>query len=791
MDKLLVFSLLGGDLNQGFPAVTVQLWDNNQPYPVKFTGSLPAAPELYDLYQQWRLLYEAIHQSLGCKRRIKFHRQNVTNVSADEFHNLCKKLQNYINDWLSAITFQNVEQQLRTQLNRDDEIRVIIETNISFLYRIPWHLWKFFEDYPHAEVALSYQKYERPQVLTRSHKGKVRILAVLGNSDGIDIDKDRLILKSLGGAETEFLVEPTRIELDQQLWNHDWDILFFAGHSISSTDSQIGDENGKIYINKTDSLTIPQLKNSLKKAISQGLQLAIFNSCDGTGLARDLAELNLPQIIVMREPVPDLIAQEFLKNFLTAFSIGKPFYSAVREARERLQGWENDFPCASWLPVICQNPTVVPPTWQQLCGNDNPYLDNTKVNNVNKTNRKHSIGKILLSTTLIAASVFGLRYIAVLEQSELQAFDQMLRLRSQDKQDTRILIVEVTEKDIQNYRSPTIGLKSISDNTLALLLNKLQTYKPRVIGVDIYRDVADPLLESNKVELTKEFASDNVITVCKGKDSQHDPEGVAPPKGFNLERLGFSDGLRDPGDGIVRRQILMMEQEPSSPCKTPISLSLQLAGYYLDKEGITHELADDYIRFGSTVFNRLKPGHSGAYQQREGVNLGGMQLLLNYRNADFMKVSLGSILNNSINPDLVKDKIVIIGVTANSTSDTWPTPYSVTKPVYQETPGIFIQAQMTSQIISAVLDKRPIIWVLPDWGDILWIFGWSFAVTLVFWKVSSPLLKVLGIGVTVIILYGLCAALFLAQGLWLPFIPAVVVVVANGFFVLISFNKFN
>ncbi len=58
----------------------------------------------------------------------------------------------------------------------------------------------------------------------------------------------------------------------------------------------------------------------LRKAISRGLQLAIFNSCDGLGLANDLAELNIPQIIVMRSPVPDLVAQEFLKHFLKAFS---------------------------------------------------------------------------------------------------------------------------------------------------------------------------------------------------------------------------------------------------------------------------------------------------------------------------------------------------------------------------------------------------------------------------------------------------------------------------------------
>jgi hypothetical protein len=87
--------------------------------------------------------------------------------------------------------------------------------------------------------------------------------------------------------------------------------LFFAGHS--ETDNN----QGKIWINKTQYLTIEDLKYGLRKAIRSGLQLAIFNSCDGLGLGFDLAELNIPQIIVMREPIPDAVAQEFLKYFLT------------------------------------------------------------------------------------------------------------------------------------------------------------------------------------------------------------------------------------------------------------------------------------------------------------------------------------------------------------------------------------------------------------------------------------------------------------------------------------------
>jgi hypothetical protein len=46
------------------------------------------------------------------------------------------------------------------------------------------------------------------------------------------------------------------------------------------------------------------------------------------GLARELEQLHIPQLIVMREPVPDVVAQAFLKYFLHSFASGKPLYQA-------------------------------------------------------------------------------------------------------------------------------------------------------------------------------------------------------------------------------------------------------------------------------------------------------------------------------------------------------------------------------------------------------------------------------------------------------------------------------
>jgi serine/threonine protein kinase len=358
MDKLVVLKLGDGSFEQGFP-VTLQIGAEEHSPIVEIIGKLPAALELCQYYTAWANAYRA----LGLRLRLEVATAPVLDRSqVESCYNAARLLGDRLNAWLYAEPFRPIREKLLEQLMPSDRVRLIIQTENIGLRRLPWHLWDFCDRYPKVEVALSAPAYERVE-LSLLPKSKVRTLAILGDSTGIDIQVDRGLLEQLPNAEIRFLVEPQRQELTDELWRP-WDILFFAGHSSS----QANGETGKIYLNPTDSLMIDQLKYGLKKAVEQGLQIAIFNSCDGLGLARQLEDLKIPQIIVMREPVPDQVAQEFLKSFLTAFARGETFYLAVREARERLQGLEDEFPCATWLPIICQNPAVSPPTWEALGG---------------------------------------------------------------------------------------------------------------------------------------------------------------------------------------------------------------------------------------------------------------------------------------------------------------------------------------------------------------------------------------------------------------------------------------
>ncbi|NES19479.1 MAG: CHAT domain-containing protein [Symploca sp. SIO3E6] len=188
---------------------------------------------------------------------------------------------------------------------------------------------------------------------------RFRLLAILGNSQGINLTEDEQSLKNLPYVEIEWLKEPSRQELHSMLHRKKWDILFFAGHSSSEEDLT----TGNIAINSQNSLNLHQFKHTLRDVQQNGLKLAIFNSCDGLGLANALVDLRIPYIIVMREPVPDQVAQNFLQFFLESFSTGISLYKAFRQARKKLESLE--YPGAIQIPVIVQHPTAQPLIWPQ------------------------------------------------------------------------------------------------------------------------------------------------------------------------------------------------------------------------------------------------------------------------------------------------------------------------------------------------------------------------------------------------------------------------------------------
>jgi hypothetical protein len=364
VSKRIVFKIGSGDFEQGFP-VTLQLGEEGRTPQLELTRFLDAAPHLPHLYQEW---VRAYHRLGGLDTRIRIPTLAVTHLATPEEQTQCReaaeKLRSHFNQWLRQPNVLDLREAILETLDRQTPVRIIIQTQDWVLQRLPWTVWDFWQRYPKAEIALSLLDYQgiKPELTLQ---GTVKILAIFGEDRGLNLASDRQSLDRLPNTQITYLERPSFSQLHDRLWSQPWDIFFFAGHSSSES-------GGRFQLNPQESLSLDQLKYALNRSIDRGLKLAIFNSCDGLGLAQQLAALNLPQMIVMREQVPDRIAHEFLQHFLYHFSQETQLYEAVRVAREKLQGLENQFPCATWLPVIFQNPAYLPLVWKKTEAEFNP-----------------------------------------------------------------------------------------------------------------------------------------------------------------------------------------------------------------------------------------------------------------------------------------------------------------------------------------------------------------------------------------------------------------------------------
>ncbi len=335
----------------------------------------------------------------------------------------------------------------------------------------------------------------------------------------------------------------------------------------------------------------------------------------------------------------------------------------------------------------------------------------------------------------MSGGVSLIRAVGGLEAGELAVYDQMLQLRPQEPPDRNLLIVLVTEADLQAQKQ-----WPLSGDTLYQVLTTLDRYEPAGIGLDIYRDLP---VEPGHEKLIALLAENKFITpICLLKGDTI--AGVAPPPDISPQRLGFANIPIDAG-GIVRRALIFSDPAPDSPCQTPYALGFHMARLYLQQQEIQPDRSpQEDLTFNGVPFPPLT-NTPGGYQN---VDTAGYQLLLNYRcssgiNSEINSgtsssnlstfppcsptdqiVTLTEVLQGKLTPQQVQGKMVLIGASAPSIDDAFYTPYSQGD-VGKRMPGVMVHAQVASQLVSTALEGRRLLWYLPDGAELLLILFWS------------------------------------------------------------------
>lgn len=362
--------------------------------------------------------------------------------------------------------------------------------------------------------------------------------------------------------------------------------------------------------------------------------------------------------------------------------------------------------------------------------------------------------------------VVAARLTGSLQGLELVAFDAFLRSRPEEPKDDRIVLVGFDDIEATGYPIP--------EQQIVDVIKTIQSYNPAVVGLHIHKN---QIAEINKASMFSSLGHYKNLVVAELISTPAD-QILAPfgflnnPKSLN-NQVGFIDTFQDK-DGHIRRFSLGLFNTINNDYRH--SLAISLSEKYLVSHDASFRLSNGVkdpqaIRFGSIEIPRLLE-NSGGYVDAE---VGTPELLLKFRNGfqPFQQLSVNELQSGKIDFNQLRDRIVIVGIIDPVIRV--PIPTSTTT----EINSLQIQAHVVSQIVSAVLDERPLIHTWNDRWEYFWIISWGIVAIVWGHTAFTNRIKLTGIiAVQVILISG--SYLLLLAGWWIPIVPVSLVWLING-----------
>ncbi|MDJ0853501.1 MAG: CHASE2 domain-containing protein, partial [Myxococcota bacterium] len=226
----------------------------------------------------------------------------------------------------------------------------------------------------------------------------------------------------------------------------------------------------------------------------------------------------------------------------------------------------------------------------------------------------------MVAALLIGGAVFTsawvLRGSGWLTTWELLVHDTLLRSREAPATEPVVSLVWITEHEIQEYGHP------LEDRLLVRGLEAIFAHRPRVVGIDVYRDA--PIGEGWE-DFARVFMQHPSLVIVE-KLPEGEQLGVKPPSFLtNPSQIGFSDVAPD-RDGVVRRGLLYADKEGENR----IAFPMMLAMHFLFAEQIAVGAAPDCpacVMLGETPIAPVE-GDFGGYV---GAEADGFYTPLVYR----------------------------------------------------------------------------------------------------------------------------------------------------------------
>lgn len=483
----------------GQTCVFILAWGQGQ----QLQATLDLPPDLIATYKQWQQTYleyyRRVHLPLtpapGSDNALRGKAAGSGTVAppidwGKQLRDAEQRLLTQFHDWLrGSEQLDDLRREIagagRRAAASNVSVDVLITCNPIDLARLPWETWDIAKDFAIASkirIGRSASNIRQPAAI-RSQR-RPRILMILGDDRGLDFRAEVEALQRLlrpladlrdvrwqpGQCIDELKDTISRTIADPK----GWDVLLFAGHSNETAGGELG-------IAPNVSIQIRDIEPQLLRAKELGLQFALFNSCKGINLATSLINLGLNQVVILREPIENRVAQEFLVRFLQSLARHEDVHEAMIAASQHLATDKKlTYPSAYLVPSLFRHPGTtlyrIPPRgWRYWL---RPWLS-----------KRYEWAALAFLTvcSLLTPIQLGLLSQRVL----LQAHYRQLTQRDAMPQPAPVLLVRIDEESLR--RANLIGKEHpIPQAYLADLINRLVQQGAKGIAVDYVLDSEQP-----------------------------------------------------------------------------------------------------------------------------------------------------------------------------------------------------------------------------------------------------------------------------------------------------------
>ncbi|PSB24999.1 CHASE2 domain-containing protein [Stenomitos frigidus] len=457
------------------------------------TVQVPYPSDVIQIYQDWQQAYLGFYQSgqlRGRAGKIAITMDWRTQLDETE-----KKLKERFHYWLHSAELYELRTQITAVRPKSNlltsrlatTIQLFLTCNTIELERLPWESWNLGGEFGLTEVVQILRsplnvRDAATQSMCQPKGKRARILAILGDDTGLNFETDRQAVKSLQKvADIQFVgwqPQQTATQVIQQITaaiTHPsgWDVLFFAGHSKETALT-----GGELSVAPGINITLQSLMPQLTIAKQHGLHVAIFNSCNGLSLAKALIDLGLSQVAIMREPIHNAVAQQFLWTFLDGLGKHLDVCEAIHRARHFLETQQSIYPSTALIPSLFCHPGAnrfriprsVPHRFRAWYPN---WLEAIALGTGLTLSLLTPVQDWLLDTRLLCQSY----YRAVTGQVPAQTTPP-------------VALIQIDQESI--YRQGLSQLHPIDRSYLAQLIDRLQNLDASLIGIDVLLDTRQP-----------------------------------------------------------------------------------------------------------------------------------------------------------------------------------------------------------------------------------------------------------------------------------------------------------